>query len=237
MRAPTGSTESVFGDTYLHFLVGERDKITVPYLLIDDNKPIWYNITTVMSAETHEPNGEEYHEDPRTELAEKLRGFVLQAIEQQRVPDSDEKKTRKAGSLYKIDGGFLKVHLQPPAADHVFYDTTEVPDIASEQLPNIWILIPLKKDGRDFGLEDIVLAAEDITVHVLPLDGRPMQFLSRDDYLGPLVPVATTVEEMIAFSTPTELEQTTAATGWQQLLDHYDIRTITATQIQQPDVA
>ncbi len=194
-------------------------------------------MTTVMNHEFEEPNGEDYPEDPRTELADKLRGFVLQAIEQQRVPDADEKTIRKAGSLYKIDGDYLKVHLQTPAPDHIFDGQEKGVERLPDSSPHVWILVPLGEDHQRFGLEDIVVAADEIIVHVLSGNSEPLQFVSRDDYLGPLVPVEASIEEIMAYSAPSDMEQITTAAGWKQMLDNYDLRTITATRAQHPDVA
>lgn len=176
-----------------------------------------------------EPN----EEDPRTIFADKLRDFFMFAIEQQRVADASEQRTKPAGSLYKTDGGFLKIHLQAPAQDVVFGGTrgqekTPMPN----HRPPIWLLVPLGSSREEgFELEDVMLSAESLTVHVMNENGESVQFLVRDDYVGPVAPIYETLEDLAAHAPPDEIDQLSAALYWVEMLADYSIRTITSSRI------
>lgn len=177
---------------------------------------------------------EQSHEDPRTIFADSLRDFFMLAISQQKVIDGDERRTKPAGSLYKTDGGFLKIHLQAPAADKVFSSLRSSGnlDIINVNRPPLWVLIPLGNyvdEGME--LEDVVLAADSLMVHVAAEGELPIQFLVRDDYVGPAVPLYESVEDLQAYSPPDEAEQLVVAQGWVGSLSQYDLRTITASRV------
>ncbi len=175
-----------------------------------------------------------FPEDPRTMLADTLREFVLQAVRQQEVNDAVSSGKKAPGSLYKTDGGFLKVHLQAPAADHVFGAKGGEHDIPSEALPPVWVLIPLKAEAE---LDELILESDDILVHVRPEGQQSLQFMVRDDYLGPLAPAFDTLEQMQAYTPPDDAEQIETAKNWTIMLESYDIRTIVGTNQGQADVA
>lgn len=179
------------------------------------------------------PEFEQKEEGPREQFADALRDFFMMALEQQGVVDAGEQRTKPAGSLFKTDGGFLKIHLQAPAEDVVFSSLSAGERVQHRvQRPPIWLLIPLgsyKEEGVD--LEDVVLTSENITVHVLPEGEEPQQFLVRDDYVGPIVPIFETMEELEAHSPPDEWEQLSVAMYWVEQLPHYDIRTIAPSRI------
>jgi len=179
------------------------------------------------------PEFEQREEDPREQFADGLRDFFMMALDQQSVIDRGEQRTKPAGSLYKTDGGFLKIHLQAPAEDIVFSNFGTGERVLQRiPRPPIWALIPLGNyEAEGVELEDVVLSADSITVHILPEGEEPQQFLVRDDYVGRIMPVAETVDELDDLAPPDEWEQIAVALHWVEQLPHYDIRTIAPSRI------
>lgn len=171
-------------------------------------------------------------QDPRATLAGCLRNFFLQAVRQQRVIDA-QPGPKPAGSLYKTDKNFLKIKLEVPAPDRVFGDSESGVELrADNSRPSLWVLLPLGAGpkGEDFDLIDVVVAADDITVHVIPPSETPTQFLVKDNYVGPKSPLYETLEELQSHQPPDEIDQVNAALYWTEALNEYDIRTITSSQ-------
>lgn len=185
------------------------------------------------------PDIDRWPEDPRTMLADSLRDFALEAVRQQeRIDSINEEDRPQPGSLYKLDGGFLKVHLQPPAADLVFSGQREGQSMPPDPLPAVWLLIPM---GTEYDpgdeLEDAVLEAEEMIVHVVQEGAEPEQFLSRDNYLGPAMPPLNSVADLAYFAPPSLDVQVEAAKDWVTKLQKYDLRTIVGSNRSEPDVA
>lgn len=105
-------------------------------------------------SEYHDAFIDSGEDGPITQLADVLRGFALNAIEEQSLRDA-ERDIRggtkpQPGTLYKTDGGWLKVCLEAPTNDVVFHGRSQLePGRESQQLqerlPSVWILIPLGK--------------------------------------------------------------------------------------------
>lgn len=175
----------------------------------------------------------EEEDDPRYILAEKVRNFFLQAISQQHLIDSQEKKKRQSGTLYKTDGGYLKIHLQAPAGDLVFHGSNAGKQHLPEPLPEMWAFIALPPDSEEeynFEFEEIVLAADNLILHSVVPGFEPVEIWVRDDYIG----LAGSMENLADFNaqpTESELEQIESeqllmASHWAELLEDYDLRTI-----------
>lgn len=189
-------------------------------------------------SEFHEPSIDDRESDPRVQLADRLRLFFVHAIREQRQRDEtnqDRNIYKGAGSLYKTDNGKIKVLLQAPAKDKVLYldvkDTTE----PLRDLPEVWLSIDLVGSDHNTDLEAMVVASESITLHAVVGTNPPAELWVRDDYIGPAnldeeVSVSQFLE--IESADPLELvtQQQQIATGWFELLEDYDIRTIASTR-------
>lgn len=178
-------------------------------------------------------------EDPRTQLADVLRGFFLSAITEQSLRDSQTDfsslQKAKAGSLYKTDGGFLKIHLQVPAGDKIFhaFDQDGSKTVSPGVFPDIWVLIPIIASDSGFALEDVVLSADDIIMHTSVEGHESAEMWVRDDYIGPC-DAGSVLEASDLFDDEDTTEQTDAyqqniARSWIKLLEQYDLRTIAST--------
>lgn len=178
-------------------------------------------------------------EDPRTQLADVLRGFFLSAITEQSLRDSQTDfsslQKAKAGSLYKTDGGFLKIHLQVPAGDKIFhaFNQADAKTVSSSVFPDIWVLIPITASDGGFALEDVVLSADDIIMHTTVEGHESAEMWVRDDYIGPS-DAGSVLDAADLFDDEDTPEQNDAhqqqiARSWIKLLEQYDLRTIAST--------
>lgn len=178
----------------------------------------------------------EHEDDPRTNVANKFRDFFLQAISHQRVIDASMQDNRPAGTLYKMKDGKLFIHLEVPARDLDFDTTDESPIVGSRaNYPPLWVMIHAQpKPSQDIMLEDEVISADVITIHVVPENQSPYKFEVRDDYIGPTVPEFEfeTLNDLESYDPSVTLtEQLSAADYWLTALSEYDIRTVTSTQV------
>lgn len=190
-------------------------------------------------SEFHDAFKDGAEEDPRTQLADVLRGFFLSAITEQALRDSQTDfsslQKAKAGSLYKTDGGFLKIHLQVPAGDKIFhaFDQDDSKAVNAGVFPDIWVLIPFTVDDNEFAIEDVVVSADDIIMHTTVEGHESAEMWVRDDYIGPsdadsVLDVSDLFDNEDS-SEQTEAHQQQIARSWIKLLEQYDLRTIATT--------
>lgn len=190
-------------------------------------------------SEFHDAFIDSAEDDPRTQLADVLRAFFLSAITEQALRDSQTDfsslQKAKAGTLYKTDGGFVKIHLQVPAEDKVFHplDKEEAKTESPNVFPDIWVLIPITEADGEFAVEDVVLSADDIIMHTSVEGHESAEMWVRDDYIGPsdAASISDPAELFDEEVTPEQIEahQQQIARSWIKLLKEYDLRTIAST--------
>ncbi|MBI1857084.1 hypothetical protein HY003_01565 [Candidatus Saccharibacteria bacterium] len=183
--------------------------------------------------------------DPRTELADSFRDFMIQAIKQQETQEIEALRARTkrlpAGYLYKVDGGFLKVLLAEPADDEVLHEEVLMDEQSRPEssLPNIWVSVvvppeaynarPQTEDDVEENagtLEYIVFSAENLFIRRVFRDGRVERKVSGDEKYVPEVTNFDTVEALLGYTLPLNEEQIVEAIDVLQGLMRYDIRTI-----------
>lgn len=188
-------------------------------------------------SEYHDAFIDGVEEDPRTQLADVLRGFFLRAIDEQDLRDAESGDSasgkKQPGSLYKTDGGFLKIHLQPPASDVIFNGTYQPPAETGGFYPDIWVLIPWTSSEETAELRDVVMVAESLLLHTRVPGHEHAEFWVRDDFIGPSEAEEIDLEKLTTDTHHDEegrvVSQQAIASGWVSLLSRYDIRTIAAT--------
>ncbi len=190
-------------------------------------------------SEFHDAFTDSSEDDPRTQLTDILRGFFLRAVSEQELRDAERAAARndrvQPGSLYKTDGNFLKVYLQVPADDVVFHGTEVGRRDTVGTRSDIWLLLPLLPEDRDFDLRDTILSAEDIILNVRTPDGAAdVNLLVNDGYVGPADVEDAALDKLLELSDSTEEgdadnNQQQIATHWIGLLEDYDLRTIAST--------
>lgn len=187
--------------------------------------------------------------DPRTELADSFRDFMIQAIKQQETQEIEALRARTkrppAGYLYKVDGGFLKVLLAEPADDEVLHEDVIMDEQSrpDSYLPNIWVSVVVPPEAYNTKpetedeveenagtLESIVFSAEDLFIRRVFKDGRVERKLSGDEKYVPEVTDFDTAEALLSYAPPSAQEQIVEASDVLQDLVRYDIRTIRSTQ-------
>lgn len=182
--------------------------------------------------------------DPREELNETLREFLFSGV------NIDVGDTA-AGSVYKLDGGFLKILLAEPAADEVLYDEEylrsqrEAPrtegEMQDRKLPLLWVSIVLSEntessvevesDAEDAPtrLEEAILGAEEIIVRKVPPEGLVEEMTSSKNRFVSKIPDYGTAAEALSYVPPSEEVQKKEASDLLETLSFYAHRSIKTT--------
>lgn len=187
-----------------------------------------------------------YEADPRTQLADSFRDFMIQAIKQQETMNLEAVRTGKeeqpaAGHLWKIDERRLKILLAEPAHDELLDSETGNPEQPVRHLPLIWAAVELPGEAHPLNqlthtedeveeqasrLEIVVFSAEEIFIkRVYTSEGRIEKNRVGDQRFVPDFE-ANTVEELLAMEAPSKKWQIERAAKLLAQLPYYDLRTI-----------
>lgn len=211
------------------------DLPTIPQKSIESKSCLWYN-KSIMS-EYHDAFLDGAEEDPRTQLADVFRGFFLRAIEEQALRDTEIQaqgiSSKQPGTLYKTDGGWLKMNLEVPADDVVFHSKAHSKHGDAQKYPSVWVLLPLPPGAENADLRDVVMAADDILVHARVPGHEEVDIWVNDSSIRYSITESESLSagehgiEGVADGGDTE--QQALARHWVGLLLKYDLRTIAAT--------
>ncbi|HSX43752.1 MAG TPA: hypothetical protein VLE69_00415 [Candidatus Saccharimonadales bacterium] len=192
-------------------------------------------------------------EDPRTQLADTFREFMVLALRQQDIVDAErdqdaderepvESRTVRlpAGYLYKLDGDYLKILLAEPADDEVLDENGSGTPKNTSPLPPIWVSIQLPEDysrahpepetedpeERAEDLEVIIFSAENIYIKRILPDHTVERRIVGDNQYIPETMDAVSVKELLVLTAPDEQQQVHEATTLLRDMPRYDLRTI-----------